>query len=64
MKQKFIKKPIVIEAYQTDKEVIIQTLDGPIKTSIGDWIVTLGDEQYPYKPDVFERIFQPITPIE
>lgn len=64
MRQKFVKKLTVVEAYQTDKEVIIQTLDGPIKTSIGDWIVTLGDEQYPYKPDVFERIFQPITPIE
>nr|DAS35663.1 MAG TPA: PGDYG protein [Caudoviricetes sp.] len=64
MKQKFIKKPTVVEAYQTNKEVIIQTWDGPKKASIGDWIVILRGEQYPYKPDVFERIFQPITPIE
>lgn len=26
---KFRKKPIVIEAYQTDKEMIIETLEGP-----------------------------------
>lgn len=59
MKQKFMKKPIVVEAYQTDKEVIIQTLEGSMKASIGDWIITgIRGEQYPCKPDVFERTYQ------
>ena len=40
MKQRFMKKPIVIEAFQTDKELIIQTLEGPMKASVGDWIIT------------------------
>lgn len=63
MKQKFIKKPIVIEAYQTDKEVLIQTLEGTMKASVGDWIITgIKGEQYPCKPDVFERTYQPVPP--
>lgn len=63
MKQKFMKKPIVVEAYQTDKEVLIQTLEGTMKASVGDWIITgIKGEQYPCKPDVFERTYQPVPP--
>jgi hypothetical protein len=62
MKQRFMKKPIVIEAFQTDKELIIQTLEGPIKASVGDWIITgIRGEQYPCKPDVFESTYQPVS---
>ena len=28
---KYVKKPVVIEAYQTDKEMIIHTLEGDMK---------------------------------
>lgn len=63
MKQKFMKKPIVVEAYQTNKEVLIQTLEGTMKASVGDWIITgIRGEQYPCKPDVFERTYQPVPP--
>ena len=56
-----MKKPIVVEAYQTDKEVLIQTLEGTMKASVGDWIITgIKGEQYPCKPDVFERTYQPV----
>lgn len=62
MKQKFMKKPVVVEAFQTDKEVVIQTLEGPMKASIGDWIITgIRGEQYPCKPDIFERTYQPVS---
>ena len=55
--QKFVKKPVVIEAYQTDHEMIIQTLEGPLAP--GDWIITgIRGEQYPCKPDVFEKTYQ------
>lgn len=58
---KFKKKAVVIEAYQTDKELIIQTLEGPLKASPGDWIITgIRGEQYPCKPDVFERTYEPV----
>lgn len=42
-----VKKPIVIEAYQTDKEMIIHTLEGDMHASVGDYIITgLRGEQY------------------
>ena len=56
---KFRKKPVVIEAYQTDKELIIQTLEGPLHAAPGDWIITgIRGEQYPCKPDVFEKTYE------
>lgn len=58
---KFRKKPIVIEAYKTDKELIIQTLEVPMKADPGDWIITgIRGEKYPCKPDVFDRTYEPV----
>ena len=58
---KFRKRPIVIEAYQTDKEKIIPTLEGPLRAAPGDWIITgIRGEQYPCKPDVFEKTYEPV----
>ena len=59
---KFRKKPIVIEAYQTYEEMIIQTLEGPLRAAPGDWIITgIRGEQYPCKPDVFEKTYEPVN---
>jgi len=56
---KYRKKPVVIEAYQTDVEVIIQTLEGDMKASPGDWIITgVQGEKYPCKPDIFESTYE------
>lgn len=56
---KYRKKPIVIEAYQTDKEVVIHTLEGDMKADIGDYIITgVKGEQYPCKPDIFEATYE------
>ncbi len=56
---KFRKKPIIIEAYQTKEEKIIQTLEGPLRAAPGDWIITgLRGEQYPCKPDIFEKTYE------
>lgn len=56
--KKYRKRPIVIEAYKTDKELIINTLEGPLKASAGDYIITgLRGEQYPCKPDVFHKTY-------
>lgn len=61
-KQKFQKKPVIIEAYQTDKEMIISTLEGDMKASPGDWIITgINGEQYPCKPDIFEKTYQKVN---
>lgn len=59
---RFRKKPIVIEAYQTKEERIIQTLEGPLRAAPGDWIITgIRGEQYPCKPDVFEKTYEPVN---
>ena len=59
---KFRKKPIVIEADQTDEEMIIQILEGTLRAAAGDWIITgIRGEQYPCKPDVFEKTYEPVN---
>lgn len=58
--KKYRKKPIVIEAYQTDKVMYIETLEGIHKADIGDYIITgVKGEQYPCKPDIFEQTYEP-----
>lgn len=59
---KYRKKPVVIEAYQTDREVDIETLEGTMHASIGDYIITgVNGEQYPCKPDIFEKTYEPVS---
>lgn len=61
-KIKVQKKPVIVEAYQTDVEIIIQTLEGNMKASPGDWIITgINGELYPCKPDIFEKTYQRIN---
>ena len=59
---KYKKKPVVVEAYQTDKEMIINTLEGVMKASVGDYIITgVNGEQYPCKPDIFEKTYEIVS---
>ena len=47
---RFRKKPVIIEAYQTEVEMVISTLEGDMIASPGDWIITgVNGEQYPCK---------------
>ena len=58
---KYRKKPVVIEAYQTDKELDIETLEGTMRANVGDWIITgVNGEQYPCKPDIFDKTYEPV----
>lgn len=58
---KYRKKPVIIEAYQTNKEMIIHTLEGDMKASVGDYIITgLRGEKYPCKPDIFEKSYEEV----
>ncbi len=58
-KNKYIKRPVVVEAYQTNVEIIIHTLEGDMKASPGDYIITgVNGEQYPCKPDIFEKTYE------
>jgi hypothetical protein len=59
---KYRKKPIVIEAIQVQEEVIIETLEGNMRASIGDWIITgINGERYPCKPDIFEKTYELVS---
>lgn len=59
--KKYRKKPVIIEAYKTDKEVIIHTLEGDMKADPGDYIITgIKGEQYPCKPDIFNATYEEI----
>ena len=74
---KFRKKPVVIEAEQfniidkmwpngvyKDPEgaTHIDTLEGPLHVSDGDWIITgVKGERYPCKPDIFEATYERVT---
>ena len=56
---KYRKKPVVIDAYQTDQEMYIETLEGTMRADPGDWIITgVNGEQYPCKPDIFEKTYE------
>lgn len=58
---KFRKKPVVIDAYQTDKEIDIETLEGVMHASVGDYIITgVNGEKYPCKPDIFEKTYEKV----
>ena len=57
---KFRKKPVVIDAFQTDKEMFIETLEGTMHAEAGDWIITgVQGERYPCKPDILEKTYEP-----
>lgn len=57
--KKYRKKPVIIEAFQTDREMIIHTLEGDMKANVGDYIITgLRGEKYPCKPDIFEKSYE------
>lgn len=58
---KYRKKPVVIEAYQTGVELDIETLEGTMHASVGDFIITgVHGEQYPCKPDIFFETYEPV----
>ena len=59
--KKYIKKPVVIEAYQTDVEMDIDTLEGVMHASVGDYIITgVRGEKYPCKPDIFKETYDEV----
>lgn len=57
--KKYRKKPVIIEAFQTDRKMIIHTLEGDMKANASDYIITgLRGEKYPCKPDIFEKSYE------
>jgi hypothetical protein len=45
----------------TQDNVFIETLEGQMTASIGDWIIKgVKGELYPCKPDIFEATYEPV----
>ena len=59
--KKYRKKPVIIEAYRTDKEVVIHTLEGDLTAQPSDYIITgVAGEQYPCKAEIFEATYEEV----
>ena len=59
--KKYVKKPVVIEAWQTDKEMVIHTLEGDMIARPGDYIITgVNGEQYPCKEEIFLKTYDKV----
>lgn len=57
---KYRKKPVVVEAFVTEEPTDIETLEGVMHASAGDYIITgVKGERYPCKPDIFAMTYEP-----
>lgn len=57
--RKYRKRPVIIEAYRTEREMTIHTLEGDMKACKGDFVITgVNGEQYPVKPDIFRKTYE------
>ena len=60
-------KSVEVQLKDTDPqqyvfEPIVETLEGPLMVSDGDWIITgVKGEKYPVKPDVFDATYEPLV---
>lgn len=60
--KKYKRKPVIVSAYQTNKELKIKTLEGIMTASPGDYIITgIKGEQYPCKQDIFEKLYEEVN---
>jgi len=60
--KKYRKRPVIVEAFQTDVTISIETLEGIMIANPGDWIIIgVKGEMYPCKPDVFEETYEKET---
>ncbi|MGD9381622.1 MAG: hypothetical protein PVI03_04185 [Candidatus Thorarchaeota archaeon] len=58
---KFVKIPVVVEAFMTRKVLYIKTLEGVMKANRGDWIIKgIAGEIYPCKHSIFEKTYQKV----
>lgn len=50
-----------VDRVRQDKGFHIQTLEGDMFASIGDWVIKgINGEFYPCKPDIFAKTYEPI----
>lgn len=48
-------------ALDCERSIIIETLEGDMKASVGDYIIKgVSGEFYPCKPDIFKKTYEPV----
>lgn len=58
----YVKKPVVVQAYQTEDEIEIETLEGVMKANKKDYIIKgIEGEIYPCKPDIFKKTYETLN---
>jgi hypothetical protein len=56
---KYRKKPVVVEAVQLTREVVVKSPEGEIRGNVGDWLVTgTHGEQYIVQAKIFRDIYE------
>lgn len=59
--EKYVKKPVVIDAYLNDEEVMMETREGVLKAYKGDYIIRgVEGEIYPCNPDIFWKTYEKV----
>jgi hypothetical protein len=62
---RFRRRPVIVEAVQVWEDQYIDTLEGRMHASPGDWIVTgVNGERWPVKPDIFARTYEAVGDAE
>lgn len=57
------KGPDNPHAWHNSTDIFIETLEGTMRASVGDWIICgVQGEHYPCKPDIFDATYEPVTP--
>lgn len=55
----FVNEEFTLDCRDSDKQCVIQTLEGDMTASAGDWIIRgVKGEYYPCKPDIFEATYE------
>lgn len=58
----FMKRPLVVEAERLDQDVTVETLEGAMHGSAGDWLVTgIAGEKYVVAESIFLETFEPAS---
>lgn len=56
-------KPITNAPNHPDGTLVIDTLEGDMAASVGDWIICgVQGEYYPCKPDIFAETYEEVSP--
>lgn len=60
-----VKRAGVENKFKENRIFKIETLEGTVNVSVGDWIITgVEGEKYPCRPDIFEKTYEKVKGID